>query len=120
MRTLGDIIEATRNGERPEYDELRYALLAYQALLTFDQMAFMKLAAAERDGKKPILTTSSVWQWEEHFNRVKRALEKSPKEWVGWNNDPDNPEFQHRRKISLKVMERAMRSAEGKSESRDA
>jgi hypothetical protein len=106
-KTLSEIIDAVRDGERVDYDDLRYAVCALEALTIFDRMAFMKLAEAEREGKKPILTRSAQWQWEEHFNRQKRARSAPPKEYVGWNNDPDNPEFQARRKVASKVMERA-------------
>lgn len=106
---LNEIIEAVKAGDRPECDDLRYALCAMSALETFDRMAFMKLAGAEAEGKKPFLVTSAQWQWEEHFNRRKRAGEKPPKEYVGWNNDPDNPEYLERRKVSLKVVEKIVR-----------
>jgi hypothetical protein len=108
VRTLDQIVESVMKGERPEYEELRYALLAYQSLSTFDRMALMKLAEAEREGKRPFLTRSAVFQAEEHFNRMKFALAKSPKEWVGWNNDPDNPEYQKRRAIALKLVDKVM------------
>jgi len=111
MQTLHEIINAVRDGERVDYDDLRYAVCAMDALSTFDRMAFMKLAEAERDGKKPFLTTSAQWQWEEHFNRQKRAGSTPPKTYVGWNNDPDNPEFRARRGVANKVMARAVEAA---------
>ncbi len=114
MKTLVEIVSAVRDGERPDYDELRYAVCAMEALATFDRMAFMRLAEAEREGKKPFLTTSAQWQWEEHFNRHKRAGAKSPKDFVGWSNDPDNPEFLARRKAAMKIMGKAMAEPEGK------
>ena len=105
MKTLNQIVNAVRDGERPDYEELRYAVCALESLGTFNRMAFMRLAEAEREGKKPILTRSAQWQWEEHFRREKTAGEKSPKEWVGWNNDPDNPEFLKRRAESKRIMD---------------
>ncbi len=116
MRSLGEIAEDVRSGARPPYEELRYAVIAYQALLTFDNMALMKLAETERENKPRLLTRSAVFQWKEYFNRVKRALEKSPKDWVGWENDPDNPEFQKRRKISEKLFEAAAQRADQRGE----
>lgn len=98
MKTLGEIIEAARTGERPDYDDLRYAICALDMLMTFDRMAFMRLADAEGRGRKPFLSTSAVWQWGEHFRRVKRALNEQPKGYIGWDNDPDNLEFVERRK----------------------
>lgn len=111
MRTLSEIVDAVRDGERPDYEDLRYAICAMDALTTFDRMAFMKLAEAEREGKKPFLTSSAQWQWEEHFSRQKRAGEKPPKEYVGWNNDPDNPEFLKRRAVANKVMAKVYEKA---------
>lgn len=112
MKTLHEIVDAVRNGERPDYEDLKYAICAMDALVSFDRMAFMKLAEAEREGKKPFLTTSAQWQWEEYFNRRKRAGEKPPKEYVGWSNDPENPEFLARRKMASKIMEKAIAKAE--------
>jgi hypothetical protein len=117
MRTLYEIIAATRDGERPEYDELRYAVCALESLSTFDGMAFRKLATAERDGQKPFLTRSAVFQYEEHFRRHKTALAKSPKDWVGWNNDPDNPEFLERRKSSIRLFDKVVEQAGTKGDS---
>lgn len=107
-KTLGEIIEAVRDGERPEYDDLRYAICAMSALSIFDRQAFMKLAEAERETKKPFMVTSAQWQWEEHFNRTKRAMGKPPKDYVGWNNDPENPEFLKRRGLAKRVMDRVI------------
>ncbi|HCU2081809.1 TPA: hypothetical protein OUI22_000427 [Pseudomonas aeruginosa] len=109
MRTLGEIIEACRNGEKPDVDEMRYAICAMDALMTFDRQAIWKLAEAEQEGKKPMLVWSALWQRDENFGRVKRALAKSPKEYVGWNNDPDNPEFLARRSKSIKLAESLMK-----------
>lgn len=111
MQTLHEIINAVRDGEQVDYDSLRYAVCAMDALSTFDRMAFMKLAEAEREGKKPFMTTSAQWQWEEHFNRQKRAGSTPPKDYVGWNNDPDNPEFRARRATAKNVMNRAVEAA---------
>lgn len=102
-KTLSEIIDEIRNGGKPDYEDMKYAVCALDALLTFDRMALSNLAEAEQNGKKPILTRSAKWQYKEYFNRTKRALEKPPKEWVGWNNDPENPEFQSRRKLANKI-----------------
>jgi len=104
MKTLNEIIESTRNGEQPDYDELRYAICALVALSTFDGMAIQNLAIAETEGKKPILSYSAMHQHEECHRRWQTALNKSPKEYVGWNNDPENPEFVQRRKLTRKMV----------------
>lgn len=108
MKTLDQIISAVRDGERPDYDDLRYAICAMDALHTFDRNAFMKLSEAERLNKKPFMIYSAIWQFEELFNRHKAALGKPPKEYIGWNNDPDNPEFLLRRKQSVSMVSKLM------------
>lgn len=104
MKTLSEIVNAVRDGERPDYEDLRYAICALDALAVFNRNAFMKLAKAEQEGHKPFLTSSAVWQWEEHCRREQTALGKAPKEYVGWNNDPENPEFLARRKKAQQFM----------------
>lgn len=111
MKTLSEIVNAVRDGERPDYEDLRYAICALEALQVFDTQALMKLAEAERGGEKPFMTTSARWQWEEHFNRQKRARAKPPKEYVGWNNDPENPEFLARRATANKFMAKVFEKA---------
>ncbi len=112
MRNLGDIIELVRSGGRPDYDELRYAVCAMEGLATFDRTALMRLAEAEKSGAKLFLTTSPSYQFEESFGRAKRAMAKSPKEWLGWNNDPDNPEFLARREQSIRLFSAIAQKAE--------
>lgn len=111
MNTLSDIINAVRDGEKPDYEELRYAICAMSALSVFNRKALMNLAEAEREGKKPFLSYSAVHQWEEHYRREQTALGKSPKEYVGWNNDPENPEFLSRRNSSKKIYAHFVQSA---------
>lgn len=114
MRTLGEIIEAARSGERPDYDELRLAVCAMDALMTFDLMAIWKLAEAESEGKKPFLVYSAVWQRDENFGRVKRAMAKTPRDFLGPNHDPDSPEAQESRRRSIALFEKIV-SREGKA-----
>ena len=107
MMTLNEIIESVRDGGRPDYEDLRYAICAMAALQVFDSRALMKLAQAEREGKKPFMINSAEWQWEEYFNRHKRAGQKPPKEYVGWSNDPDNPDYLERRKVAMRIADAA-------------
>lgn len=113
MKTIGEIIEAAKSGERPDYDELRLAVCAMDAMMTFDRMAIWKLAEAEQEGKKPFMVWSAIWQRDENFSRVKRALTKTPREYLGRSYDPDSPEVQARRKQSLALFERAARKRGG-------
>lgn len=115
MRTLGEIIEAARAGEKPTVDELRYAVCALDILMTFDRNALFKLAEGEQKGTRPVLVYSPTWQRDESFNRVKRAMEKPPHDYLGPNYDPDSTEVQQRRRASAALYEKAMqrRTTEG-------
>jgi hypothetical protein len=108
MKTLGEIIEAARSGERPDYDELRMAVCAMDLLMTFDRQAIWKLAEAEIEKKKPFLVNSAIWQRDENFGRVKRAMGKPPSEYLGASYNPDSPEVQERRRMSISLMDRAI------------
>ena len=108
MRKLGEIIEAAKSGERPEYDELRLAVCAMDALMTFDRMAIWKLAEGEAEGKKPFMVWSAVFQRQENFDRVKRAMAKTPREYLGPNNDPDSPAVQARRQASIALFDKLL------------
>jgi len=108
MKTLGEIVEAARSGERPEYDDLRLAVCAMDMLMTFDRQAIWQLAEAEVEGKKPVMVWSSLWQRDENFNRVKRAMAKDPRSYLGPTYDPDSTEVQDRRRKSIALMDRAL------------
>lgn len=111
MRTLYEIISAAKDGEKPSYDELLYALVALEALFTFDHNFIVSLPSEPAHQKN-----LELWA-EESFQCVKRAMEKSPKDWLEWNNDPANPEYQRRRKAALKLADRVLR-AEGEEAGR--
>ena len=102
MRTLFEIIEAAKSNEVTTHDECLYALLAVEALSIFDSSSFQRLA--EKDTKKHFL--GATYRWKESWNRWKRAGEKSPKEWLGNNNDPTNPEYQQRRKVAKRLLDK--------------
>ena len=114
MRPLGEIIDAARSGERPDYDELRLAVCAMDMLMTFDRQAIWKLAEGEQKGKKPMLVWSSLWQRDENFTRVKRAMATDPKSYLGPNYDPDSPAVQERRRMSIAIMDGVARRAQEK------
>lgn len=101
MRTLGEIVESLKDGFEPTKDELYYALLAMSALHYFDHHHIMDLVTHPNWCSDDF--NRQMWA-DESFNRFKRALEKDPKEWVGWDDDPHNPEYQSRRKLMGRVV----------------
>jgi hypothetical protein len=105
MRTLYDIIEATKKNEKPEYDELRYSLLALTGILN---LVNSELTTLYVEGKMP----------NEFIRKLKldgicsmygKALRKPPKEYLGWNNDPENPDYQRFHEIGLKLVDKALK-----------
>lgn len=107
MRTLIEIIEECKNGGIPSIDEMRLAICAMSGLSSFDTSALRKLYEAETENKKPILTYSAKFQAEESHSRWHKALNVTPREYLGESFDPDNTEVQKRRKIALKIFEKA-------------
>jgi hypothetical protein len=96
MRTLGEIEEAAMSGEMPTHEECYWAMLALRALVVFDGMSFRSLLDES-------VSRTPQREYEEYFNRTKRAYATDPKQYVGKNNDPANPEMQERRKVALKI-----------------
>lgn len=104
MKTLYDIITEAKDGGKPAYDELLYALLAVDALAHFDAQFVLHLS--DQVGK---LTPQMAEFWaEESFQRNKEALNADPKAWLGWDNDPANPEYRKRRRIAVRLAEAAL------------
>ncbi len=98
MRTLFEIIEDVNEGKKPDYEEIRYALLAYQSMFVMDHSCLHEELLREKSSTE--LT----------FSMFKNALERSPKELVGWNNDPDNPEYQKFRKLGHRLFNKIINS----------
>lgn len=103
MKTLSEIINAVKAGEKPDYEDLRFALIAMDALHNRSFMALLKLASREREGKYNPKMFGLQHQAEERFKCLKAALAIPPKEYVGESHNPDNPEVQAFRQTALKV-----------------
>jgi len=101
MRILFEIIDSAKGGQKPSHEECYWAMLALDALHTFDSMSLHRLV--EYPNFKFI---TPEYEFEESWKRAKIALNKSPKEWVGPNNDPANPDYQKMRKIGLKILDK--------------
>ena len=108
MKTLLEIVELIKDGGEPTREELYYSVLALEALSSFDHMDFRRLL--EKPNSK-VFTLD--WVNNEVFNRSKNAYRKSPKEWVGWNNDPHNPEYQKVRAMHKKLFDKIIAKHNG-------
>jgi len=99
MRTLSEILEAIKSGEKPGYEECYWAVLALDSLNHFNFVALERLSEYKKGPFGP------GFEFQESFNREKAALDKSPREWVGWTYDPSNPDYQQSRRAALSVFE---------------
>lgn len=69
-RTLGDIVEAIRTDNLVSASEMMYAVVAFDVLM-------------------------SQLQVDKHFSQLQEYIHASacpPREYVGWANDPTNPD----------------------------
>jgi len=111
MQTLGEIIELIKSGGEPTHDELYYSVLALEALSTFDSMGMREMVE-----KPDVRVRTPEYLLDASWHRWKTALGKSPQEWVGWNNDPHNPEYQKGREFSKRLVDRVIKSMETKNQ----
>ena len=92
-RTLMQIIDAAKDGQRPSHDECWLAMLALDSLLHFEQRALWDLA----NERRPALIRDPKFQRDESFRRNKEAFAKPPRDWIGEHNLPGHPEQVRRR-----------------------
>ncbi len=100
MRTLGEILDAAKEGAPTTHDECLYALLAYSSLAYFDSSARRQLAF------EPSTIRTPERQAEESHRRWKTALEKSPRDWLGRSNDPANEECRARVRLARRLWDK--------------
>jgi hypothetical protein len=96
MKTLLEIVREVADGEVPHQDDLRYAVLVLNHLGCFERDSLLHLARLlTAVGGLGAAQAAEVTM--ASSKRLEGALGTSPKEWIGWNNDPDNEEFQETR-----------------------
>lgn len=102
MRTLFEIIDGAKDGNMPTHEECYWAMLA---LSTLHYIANSKLMQCVSMNISPLKQKIFA---ENEFKTSQAALNKSPKDFVGWNNDPSNPEYQKLRKSGAKVIDKVL------------
>lgn len=100
MRKLIEIVEGAKEGSMPTHDECYWAMLALSHLHYFEVSDQRAMNDATNNVHRGMIA-------QEAFRRRKIAFDKSPKDWVGWDNDPSNPEYQKMRATAFKVFEKA-------------
>jgi hypothetical protein len=81
------IIDEVKAGSTPTHEELRYALLACNALLTFARLDVMHLCIP-RENDTPKMVAQKNRVWDTHCAIEKAALAADAKVWYKKNGDP--------------------------------
>lgn len=105
-RTLSSILEAVRSNETVPAGELALAVLMLDHLLTFDHRDLRGVCIGEESKRREVIRKMTA---EESHRRLRVALERTPREWLGPENLPSSPEFQRRRRIANKLVSRILR-----------
>ena len=101
MRNLSKIIESCKLNESVDNVELKYATIALTSLVNFSMSTIMRIYDKSEN-------QFDKMRAENVHNAYSKALNKSPKEWLGWNNDPENPEYQRFHSLGNKLVEKAL------------
>ena len=109
MRTLYEIIESTKDGDMTTHEECYWAMLALESMLNIDHRNLREVLLSEKQHPEFIRKMKA----ENSFNMYKGALNKSPKDWLGPNNDPANPEYQRFRSIGKKLIDKIAAKYQG-------
>lgn len=104
MRSLYEIITDAKDGNMPTHEECYYAMLAYDAMFYFDHKNLLETLLAEKQSPDFIRKLRA----DNSHKMYSGAMGKSPKEWLGWNNDPANPEYQKMRRAGEKLLNKVI------------
>ena len=102
MKTLFEIIEDVKLNNPVDEQDLRYALLAESYLCNMKSALLLDIYQKD----KPRMYDKRI---EINLEAGSKALNKPPKEWLGWNNDPANPEYQKFHQLGMKLVDKALK-----------
>ena len=108
MRTLSEIIDSAKDGNMPSHEECYWAMLVYNSMFIMEHRQYNEALLVE----KPAPDFIRKMKAENSFNTYQNMLRKSPKEFMGPDNDPSNPEYQKFRKMGMKIVDKFIK--EGK------
>ena len=102
MKTLDEIIEDLQTNGKPDYEELRYSVLVLHYLMNDLSRWYRELLTGTM---KPIMIELK----KRDESLYSKALKKPPKEFLGWNDDPENPDYQKFHAWGTKLMNKAIK-----------
>jgi hypothetical protein len=101
MKTLFEIVEDVKDGKKPEYEEIRCALLVYCFMFNLEYRQYREVLSKDKLPNKFIKDLKI----QTSFDMYKKALKKAPDEFLG-KDHPDNPEYQKFRKLGNKLFDK--------------
>jgi hypothetical protein len=107
MKNLSDIIEDCKLNKKPDYEELKYAVLVMAGILNLTNSELIRLYV---EGKMPSEFIRNMKLKGGVCTMYRNALNKSPKDYLGWNNDPENPEYQKFHNLGNKLVEKFIKN----------
>lgn len=110
VRTLFEIIDGAKDGNKPTYDECYYAMLAY-SYLHQSPLDHLYRLVDKGDKVTPIIINRYA---EDDHKMFQAALKTQPDKWIGINNDPNNAGYQAMRKIGKHIINNVIKEANGK------
>jgi len=100
--TLSEISEDAKDGNMPTHEECYWAMLCFNILLNGDHHKLLEELLKDKRAPEFLRKMKA----DNSHNAYRNALNKSPKDWLGPNWDPSNPEYQRFRKIGNKIADK--------------
>lgn len=98
--TLGEILLTARSGQMPTHEDCYYAMIVLESLSILDRNSFMSLLRIfEKDKRVRMIVENMLERWQ-------RSLNTAPRQYLGRNNDPMDPDTQARMAVSRKIVEK--------------
>jgi len=117
-KTLDQIIDDVQDNKKVSNEDLRYSILVLNSLLNLSSQSLRELHRGEilvKEGKKKkIIIHDPIYHSEENFRRSKQAMSMNPRDYLGWDNLPENPEYRKRIKTGRKLIDKIYK--EGREE----
>lgn len=113
MKTLIEILEEVKDGGRPEYDDLRYALL----IMDFWEFKLFNYVLMDLYGKEKLDKFGKL-RFEIHYKSRQKSFNMSPKQAIG-SFDPDLPGRQEERAMHKKIGNKLFAADTEKGESHE-
>jgi len=102
MKKLSEIIDYCKKNKEVDAYDLIYAVVALTYLLNMANSKLLRFYKNDMNKLDKLIL-------ENHYKACNAAMNKPPKEWIGWTNDPENPECQEFHSFAEKLVDKAIK-----------